>query len=200
MTHDMHVTLTQVHLLPLTMPSIHVHHRNVRTHSALALRCKIILCVCVCARARECVCACVYVCMYIYVHTYYYVAHVAHASHTRFCSHVAHALLACDTRFARLAILLVDCGCVLSEQLYQQRLERLKRLKLKRGGAQLGRRERAGAGARQRLLQERRLGVRVPLSGGQEFLIWMLRAQALALRTPPSPREIQMMTCRSFKL
>jgi hypothetical protein len=129
-----------------------------------------------------------------------HVAHVAHASHTRFCSHVAHALLACDTRFARLAILLVDCGCVLSEQLYQQRLERLKRLKLKRGGAQLGRRERAGAGARQRLLQERRLGVRVPLSGGQEFLIWMLRAQALALRTPPSPREIQMMTCRSFKL
>jgi hypothetical protein len=187
MTHDMHVTLTQVHLLPLTMPSIHVHHRNVRTHSALALRCKIILCVCARARARECVCACVYVCMYIYVHT-------------RFCSHVAHALLACDTRFARLAILLVDCGCVLSEQLYQQRLERLKRLKLKRGGAQLGRRERAGAGARQRLLQERRLGVRVPLSGGQEFLIWMLRAQALALRTPPSPREIQMMTCRSFKL
>ena len=166
-----------------------------------------IVCVCVRARARMCVCVCV--CVYVYICTYillYYRAgmwrmwRMWRMCHTRFCSHVAHALLACDTRFARLAILLVDCGCVLSEQLYQQRLERLKRLKLKRGGAQLGRRERAGAGARQRLLQERRLGVRVPLSGGQEFLIWMLRAQALALRTPPSPREIQMMTCRSFKL
>ena len=105
-------------------------------------------------------------------------------------AHVAHVAHACDKCFA---ILLVDCGGVLSEQ-------RLKRLKLTRCGAQLVRRERAGVGARQRLLLERRLGVRVLLSGGQEFLIWMLRAQALALRTPPSPGEIQTMTYLSFLL